>query len=150
VPSSASLRFCASRSSRSAISDAATRIGKLFAGGNDAETRGERLGELALDPIEAAAGRVEQDPALRLAHLGARVRADHHLRRRGVHHVRQLASDAVRIEIDGRDDLQIVLLQRAASDAAADGPRPISATLIAKRASCPGFRICKIPGRRDL
>src|SRR5206468_12874452 len=90
-------------------------VGKLLAGGNDGEARGAGLRELALDPVEPTARRVQEDAAQGFAHLRACVGPDHDVRRRSVHYVRQLLAYTVVVEIDSGDDLQIVLLERAAS-----------------------------------
>ncbi len=80
-------------------------VRELLTGGDHREPGGERLRQLALDAVQAAAGRVQQDSALRLLQRRPGVRRDRHVGSRRVEHVGQLAPDALRIEVHRGDDL---------------------------------------------
>src|SRR5205814_68362 len=105
--------------------------------------------ELALDPVEPTARRVQEDAALGFAHLRACVGPDHDVRRRSVHYVRQLLAYTVVVEIDSGDDLQIVLLESAAGDAAADGPEAHQCDFDRQAAPPARFGNLQIPGREE-
>ena len=99
------------------------RVGQFLARRNDRKSGGERLRQLAFDVVEPAAGGVQHDAALRFFHFGSRIGSDDHVRSGRIEHVGELFTDPRRVEIDGGHDFQFRFLERAASNAAADGPK---------------------------
>ena len=100
------------------------RIRQLLTRGDDGEAGGERLRQLALDAVQAAAGRVQEHGALRLLQCRRGIGSNRDLRSGSIDDVGQLAPDALRIEVDGCHDFQLGLGEHGAGDQSPDGAEP--------------------------
>ena len=100
------------------------RVRELLAGGDHREAGGQRLRKLVLHAVQPAPGGVQQDAVLRLLQRRSGVGSHDHVGSWRIDHVGQLASDPLRIEIDGGDDFQIGPGEHGSGDESPDGAEP--------------------------